>query len=224
MACLTVNTTFTEDSSGLECEAVSHTPPSCVDTLLGQPDPEDEVTVTLHNTGKYSYNNTATLVSKPQILNKIHTLFIAYNKGSLPGISKLSIWPVYYLSLTPQLSATLNQVTMLLKYIPPTLVLFYCNCYCYRCVLHATHKTSQKKKTLTILSSKPLTHIPGGNDDRRSLISFLTVRKKFCGSVGWNIVSLNLWLLGAESIIENPENYKKHRGEKKLCYMSTTNT
>jgi hypothetical protein len=51
--------------------------------------------------------------------------------------------------------------------------------------------------------------MPGGNDDRRSLISFLTVRKKFCGSVGWNIVNLNLWLLGAESITENPENYNK---------------
>lgn len=143
MACLIVNTMLTEDSSGLEYEAVSHTLPLCVDTLLGQLDPEDEATVTLHNIGKYSHN-TATQLSEPQISNKIHTLFIAYNKGSLPGISKLSIWPVYYLSLTPQLSATLNQVTTLLKYIPPTLVLFYCNCYCYRCVLHATHKTSQK--------------------------------------------------------------------------------
>jgi len=211
MACLIVNTMFTEDSSGLECEAVSHTLPLCVDTLLGQPDPEDEATVTLHNTGKYSYNNTATLLSKPQISNKIHTLFIAYNKWSLPGISKLSNWPVYYLSLTPQLSATLNQVTRLLKYIPPTLVLFYWNCYCSRCpACHSQNKPPlKKKKTLTILSSKPLTHIPGGNDDRRSLISFLTVRKKFCGSVGWNMVSLNLWLLGAESIIENPENYNK---------------
>jgi hypothetical protein len=70
-------------------------------------------------------------------------------------------------------------------------------------------KQAKNKETLTILSSKPLTHIPGGNDDRSSLISFLTVRKKFCGSVGWNMVSLNLWLLGAESIIENPENYNK---------------
>jgi len=37
-----VNTMLTEDSSGLECEAVSHTLPSCVDTLLGPVDPEDE--------------------------------------------------------------------------------------------------------------------------------------------------------------------------------------
>lgn len=46
-----VNTTLTEDSSSLECEAVSHTLPSCVDTLLGPVDPEDEATVTLHNNG-----------------------------------------------------------------------------------------------------------------------------------------------------------------------------
>jgi hypothetical protein len=76
MACLIVNTVLTEDSSSLKCEAVSHTLPSCLDTLLGQPDPEDEATVTLHNTGKYSHKNTATLPSEPHISNKIHTLFI----------------------------------------------------------------------------------------------------------------------------------------------------
>jgi len=108
MACLIVNTMLTEDSSGLECEAVSHNLPLCVDTLLGQVDPEDEAIVTLHNTGKYSHNNRETLMSEPQISNKRHNLCIAYNKGSLCGISKLSIWPVYYLSLTPQLGATLN--------------------------------------------------------------------------------------------------------------------
>jgi hypothetical protein len=66
MACLIVNTMLTEDSSGLECEAVSHTEPSCVDTLLGQPNPEDEATVTFHNTANYSHN-TATLLSEPQV-------------------------------------------------------------------------------------------------------------------------------------------------------------
>jgi len=87
-----------------------------VDTLLGLVDHEGEATVTLHNTGKYSHNNKETLLSEPQISNKRHTLFIAYNKGSLHGISKLSIWSVYYLNLKPQLSATLNQIKMLFKY------------------------------------------------------------------------------------------------------------
>jgi hypothetical protein len=42
---------LTEDSSGLECEAVSQTLPVWVDTLLGQLDPEDEASVTLQTLG-----------------------------------------------------------------------------------------------------------------------------------------------------------------------------
>lgn len=56
---------------------------------------------------------------------------------------------------------------------------------------------------LTMRSSKPLTQMPEGRDVRSSLISFRTVLKKLFGSVGWNIVSLNLWLFGAVSTIEN---------------------
>lgn len=98
----------------------------------------------------------------------------------------------------------------------------------YSYIAHFTNMRQQIKnqieikiKKLTIRSSNPFTHIPGGNDDRRSLISFLTVRKKFCGSVGWNMVSLNLWLFGAESIIENPEN--KYNAAKTILNISHNN-
>lgn len=144
VACLIVNTMLTEDSSGLECEAViTHPTFACgYSSWTAGPWRWSHCNPSQH-WEVLTQQNSNTAVRTSDL--KIHTLCIAYNKGSLPGISKLSIWPVYNLSMTPQLSATLNQVTMLLKYIPPTLVLFYCNCYCYSYVLHATHKTCQKK-------------------------------------------------------------------------------
>ena len=140
-----VNTMLTEDPSGLECEAVSHTLPSCVGTLLGQPDPEDEATVTLHITEKYSHNNNSNTAVQTSD-HKINTLFIAYNKGSLPGISKLSIWHVYYLSLTPQL---VQLWTKLQCFSSIFHLLLCCSIATVIAtgVLHATHKKAKNKNT-----------------------------------------------------------------------------